>query len=237
MTDYAVGTGSGGSLILRDDGFNLTAIIKSTNGSTFASGKAWSIQVGAGSASGTFSLSGVGERVVWQGTLGGSARVIFNMGATGTSGLGGPTTLTVDINRATVPEAPTTLGWSEIGVSIAVINFAGNGSGGATVDYYLVRYGTANPPEAGPYVEFTTGTGRNPIGGLSTGTRYYYRVYAHNAMGYSAPSAVSEMITQTPTRVKIGGTYRIALPYVKVAGVYKLSEAYKKIAGTYRRTG
>lgn len=238
MADYTVGTGTTGTLIIRDDGYNLWAIIKNTGSQTFANGKSWSVQVGGGSASGTFSISGAQEVVVWQGATDSSLYMQLNMGATGTSGLGGPSSVGANIFRATAPGAPVGYAWSNIGVTTAQINFGGPGSdGGAGIDFYLVRYGKSNPPENGAYVEFTTGTGANPRTGLDPGATYYARVYAHNRVGYSAPSAVSGATTLAPARIKIGGTYRYAVPYIKVAGVYRMALPFVKSGGVYRRTG
>lgn len=237
MVDYVAATGTSGSLIIRDTGSTVYAIIKCTNPSTFANGVPWSIQVGAGSASGTFNISGNQEVVVWSGVVSGNAYVQLNMGSTGTSGLGGPASVGANIQRSTIPGAPNIQAWSNITPTSAQINFTGPASnGGAAIDYYLVRYGTSNPPENGAYTEFTTGTGANNRGGLQPDTTYYARVYAHNGNGYSAPSAVAAVTTLPSIWVRVGGVWKRAIPWVKVSGVWKRARPWVRVSGTWKRT-
>lgn len=235
MTDHTTPSGAG-LIMIRDLGSTVQFLVQAGSSSTFANGKTWSA---TGAGSGTFNYpTGAPLLLIASATITTSQNVTFNMGATGTSGLGGPTSLTVFLNRATVPGAPNISAWSNIGIDRATINFTSPASnGGAAIDYYLVRYGKTNPPESGTYVEFTTGTGLNPRTGLDPGSTYYARVYAHNSQGYGASSAIVSVLTLAPVHVKVGGHYKYAVPYVKVAGVYKAAQPYVKVAGVYKKTG
>lgn len=221
MTDYTTPTGTGGTMLIRDNGWTVDYFIKAGSTQTFANGKGWSA---TGTAGGTFNYpSGANWLLLGTATITTSQNVTLHIDATGTSGLGGPTDFTVYIGRATVPTPPTGLAWSNVGSTTAQINFSGSSSdGGSGIDYYLVRYGTSNPPENGGYTEFSTGTGANPRTGLTPGTTYYARVYAHNAVGYSSPSAVQAVTTldvpSVPTSVSaalltIGATSTVRVNY------------------------
>lgn len=240
MTDYSVGTGASSSLIIRDDGYTVSAIIENRSGASYSNGRTWSIYLGNGSsASGLFSIGRSSSVTVWSGVITTSMSVQFNMGATGTSGIGGPTTLNVNIFRATIPSPPQSPSFSEVSVTSLKVNFAGSASdGGSGLDYYLVRVGKSNPPTAGTYTDLVTPTGTgNLFTGLDPGAEYYAVVYAHNAVGYSAASAVIGTRTLGPARIKVAGVWKYGIPYVKVAGVWKLAQPFVKVAGLWKKTG
>lgn len=185
MTDWSVGTGQYGSLILRLTGNTLQAIIHNGYSGTYVNGGTGTIHVGAGAAAFTFSVNGVQDVVVWQGTLGaGSTAVSFTMNATGTQGLGGPTTLSVTINTANVPSAPGTPTVSSITNNRANVNFSAPANNGAAIDEYQIQYSTSSS-----YSSYSAPTGSgSPIAatGLAAVTTYYVRVRAHNSVGWGA---------------------------------------------------
>lgn len=236
MGDTTTGTGTSGTLIIRDNGSTIEFLISCSNSATHISGGTWSGVVNGVGVSGSFTINGVQTVSLGAWGVGTNQTVSFTMNSTGTSGLGGPTGISAFVSRATVPQAPTILACSNILPTSMQINFFGNGSGGATVDYYLVRYGTSNPPEAGAYVEFTTGTGANPRTGLIPDTTYYTRVYAHNGVGYSAPSATLATTTLPAMHVRVGGVWKYAIPWVKVGGVWKMARPFVKVSGVWKKT-
>lgn len=230
----AVGTGSGGTLEITDDGTTIQAVIVSTNGSTFVSGLAWSVYLGGGSASGSVNISGPGTYVVWSGTSGSTVSMTFNMGASGTSGLGGPTSVGATINRATVPSPPTSFSISNITSSSFQVNFGNSANnGGAAVDGFIVRRGATNPPQSGAYTDLVTASGTNVITGLPPSTQYYVVVYAHNAVGYSAPTAAIAVKTLGLAHIRSAGVWGNATPYVRVAGIWVPATPYVRKAGVW----
>lgn len=238
MVDYVVGTGTSGSLIIRDTGSTVYAIIKCTNPSTFANGVPWQVTLGGGAASGTFNISGNQEVVVWSGNVTSTANMSLWMGSTGTSGLGGPAQVNATISRATIPDPPYNVNATNIGPTNANITFYGPGNnGGAAIDYYLVRLSKNNPPWAAPYSDQVNYNGNAPFTGLEPGTTYYACVYAHNGVGYSNPSGVISFRTLGPMRVRIGGIWKYAIPYIKVSGIWKMATPFVKRAGVWKKTG
>ena len=60
-------------------------------------------------------------------------------------------------------------------------------NGGSPIDHYTVEEATS---DSGPFTQVgSTATNDFYVNGLTNGTRYYFRVWAHNAAGWSTPSA------------------------------------------------
>lgn len=91
-------------------------------------------------------------------------------------------------SASTVPEAPT-IGTATAGNALATVLFTPGANGGATVDYY-----TASSSPGGINVATTSTTGV-VVTGLSNGTAYTFRVYAHNSVGTSTASGASNSVT------------------------------------------
>lgn len=110
MVDHTKATGTAGALIIRDDGVHVTLLLRCNDTSTFVSGASFSRTVNGSTASGALNwASGGGTRVLsgpWTVTT--SQTVKLSISATGTQGLGGPTSLSVAISRA-LPAAPSAL--------------------------------------------------------------------------------------------------------------------------------
>lgn len=234
MTDYTKPTGTTGTLIIHDTGTTVQAIIKNTYAGTFTSGKSWSISVGAGSASGTFSISGAQEVVVWSGPVTSTLVVSFTMGATNSAGLGGPTTLSVTINRSSTPTSGVpgvTLPYpaiDQITQTTMRYRFSAGSNGGAAIDGYQVGYGTASTVQ-----HSVSSTGTSILTGLAPGTRYNVWSRAHNKNGWGPWSAVRTATTLTGAYIKVNGVWQPALPYVKVGGVWKVALPYVKKNGVW----
>lgn len=237
MTDYSVVTGTSGKLIIRDTGTTVQAIISNSSAPTFINSGSWSITVGSGSASGHFSINGVGSVVVWSGNITVTTAISFTMAATGTQGLGGPATVSATIYRATVPSAVQNLNITNVKATTLQVNFSAPASnGGASIDYYLIRIGTNNPPTTGSYTD-KTGNSGTVLTGLSPGVQYYVTVYAHNSAGYSTLATPVAVRTLGPFWVKVDGVWKLAQPYVKVNGAWKLAAPFVKVGGVWKQTG
>jgi hypothetical protein len=108
---------------------------------------------------------------------------------------------------------------------------------GSAVDYYLLRR-FDNAAGTGSYTDYTTTGLSYNVSGLTPGKTYSWRVYAHNGAadngGYSNASGMLTKATMAPLRVKVGGVYKYAVPYVKVNGAYKSAVPMGKRAGIYR---
>ena len=236
MPDYNTPTGTHGTLIIRDDGSTVSFIIQSTNSATSISGGSWSGTVNGTGVGGTFSLSGVGFTVLGSWTVSTNQTVVLNMGATGTSGLGGPTSGSANIVRftATVPSAPRDTSITDVGVSSMRVNFNSPASdGGAAIIDYLVR--VSKNPDLSAYTDYAT-FGSMLVTGLDPGTQYYCVVYARNSVGYSPASNILTARTIAPVMRRVDGVWRACAVYVKVGGVWRIADPYLKVSGVWRRT-
>lgn len=218
MTDYTRGTGSSGTMMIRDlwtptnGNYNVEFWINSNNGSTFSDHIPWSyVDNGVPSASFSYNYpAGAGWRRVGVYNHWSSGNVDFKLGATGTSGFGGPTTLTAYLGRATVPPAPTSVSFSNVGSTSLVATFGSNGDGGSPITEWRVEYGTdPNAPQISVVYN-----GPTTITGLNPGTTYYFWSRGLNALGagpYSPRTQVTMLrVPDSPTITDVTETSQIS---------------------------
>lgn len=188
MVDYTGPTGNAGTLIIRDDGSSITLLIACSDGATNigSPGRGWSATINGTPLSGQFTWpSGGGTRVIaGPYAVSTSQTVAFAIAATGTSGLGGPTTISAAINRA-LPVAPGTpvitrvsdtqhtLAWARNSVYSSVIIQRTSSDGTTWTGWQQI--GVA-PGNAATFTDTTTVANR----------RYVYRVAGTAASGQSA---------------------------------------------------
>lgn len=92
-----------------------------------------------------------------------------------------------------VPSAPQSLVAKPLDSAVKLTWAAPASNGGAAIDKYAVQRATS---AAGPFTNVGTPTSPSfTNSGLTNGTKYYFRVVAHNSAGWSAPSTV---VSATP---------------------------------------
>lgn len=195
MVDYTKPTGSAGMLYVRDNGATVTFLLTCTDPGTFGN-VSWSGTVNGVSVGGTqYFGAGAGTITLGSWAVSTAQQVTFAIGATGTMGLGGPTSLTAQITRA-LPAAPTnlavtrvsdssqSLGWTRQAVysSVVVQRTSSDGSWSG-----WQQVGVA-PGNAFSFTDTTTAANR----------RYVYRVAGRTAAGQSAWSNQAQIDT-TPS--------------------------------------
>ena len=252
MVDYTMATGAAGTMMIRDLGYQIQFHINSAYSATFVNGMAWSGRVNGSDVGGTFDYpSGSPWVHVASFDVGTTQDVRFSIGATGTSGFGGPTDFWVRIDRATVPGTPTNLQISNISHRSARLTFTVPGNGGAAIDQAHAEWRRVSDGVvvwddalfgAGP-------DGSSPVGGTSDpsgvsppvlfdpGTEYDVRVRMHNSVGWGNFSIRVSFRTLSGPRVKVGGTWRLSMAYVKVSGTWRPALVYVKVSGTWRLVG
>lgn len=192
MADYTKATGSGGTMMIRDTGTNVELWIIAGSTQTWVNGATY-----GGTWSGSYNYPTGGNWLrISSVSVTSNATVTFTLNATGTSGLGGPTTLSVAISRGTVPGSPGTsvTGISSTGATIVVTAPASNG--GVAIDGYEAYILTNNAwPGQGGDIIASAGGGSFSTGALRRATTYYYTARAHNAVGYSAWTPMQAFIT------------------------------------------
>lgn len=195
MTDYTKPTGSSGTMMIRDVGNGWVEFwINSNNNTTFNSALPWGWTVDGITGTSTYNYpKGAGWRRVSSYYVVNTQTVTFRLGATGTTGFGGPTTFNQFISRQTVPGPPQALViYPEyITANSMYMTFNGGSDGGSPILEWQIGYGT-DPWNAQLY----WGTsGASTITGLASGTTYYFWVRARNALGWGAWSNRSSATT------------------------------------------
>src|SRR4051812_13465365 len=106
MTDYTKSTGSSGTMMIRDTGSTVEFWLKA-GASTWAADMdyGWTVNGSTGTDQYNF-VSGGSWQKLRSFSVSTDQTVTFRLFATGTSGLGGPTTFSVSIERASAPNAP-----------------------------------------------------------------------------------------------------------------------------------
>lgn len=328
MTDYTRATGSSGTMMIRDSGGYIEFWLQAGS-LTYNHQLNWGYTINGVTGTGVFDfVSGGGWQRLGRWAVNSSQTVTFRLMASGTSGLGGPTTFAVAINRATIPPAPI-LAISSYTATSATLNSTNNGNGGSTLDQWQLGYGT-NPSYPVSYMNLNLSTGDGTVTGLAKGSTYYFWARVHNAFGWSGwsaraslttwkepPAPTTPVVTAGPTQnsvtvkylnqgnggtaileyqlafdkvnppvttmvgpnngiaalsnlsagdkyyfrvrarnavgwgawsgiltvqlkagayVKMGVTWKRAVPYVRVNGVWKVAQPYVKIAGLWKQT-
>ena len=194
MTDYYMATGSTGSMLIRDTGGNVEFWITSNNGTTFDHEMPWTYTINGYTYPGYLEYryeAGMGWRQVGVWNITYSQTVMFKLGPTGTSGLGGPTTFNQFIFRPVVPSSPSTPSIGTVGSTTVAITFTDGSDGGSAIDSRKIGYGT-NP--SAPTADISS-DGSDTVTGLTPGTLYYFWAATHNSVGWSAWSARAQATT------------------------------------------
>jgi len=192
VTDYTKPTGSTGTMKITDTGTTVEYWLKAGSG-TYNDHLPWGYTInGITNNDKTFNFvqGGAWQKLgTWTVTT--SQTVTFRLFDTGTSGLGGPTTLTANISRSSAPAAPSPVVLSNITSTSVFGTFTDGANNGAAIDSRQIGYGTdSNTPQITISSDLTT-----DITGLTPGTKYYFWARTHNAKGYSPWSVRSDATT------------------------------------------
>jgi hypothetical protein len=129
--------------------------------------------------------------------------------ATGTDPPQEPTPYAAELTvlAASAPTAPRSPTATPGNTRVKLAWLAPSSNGGATVDRYVVRRATN---KSGPWTKIAFSTTRGYTAkGLTNGTRYYFRIRAHNAAGWGPSSTV---INAVPRKVPTAPRSPVATP-------------------------
>lgn len=204
-------TGTTGTMRIYDTGTNVEFWLINPNPATHSAGLPWSGTVNGQSVGGAFPWPDPGTRLVGSWAVTTSQTVSFTLGATGTSGFGGPTTVSMFISRATVPSPPTWNRVENVTPQGFRLYFTRGGDGGSPIIEENAHYSTS-PTFASIHWDNIIGNGQytDPTndGNLSPGTTYYIRIRSRNAIGWSGWSATWTQATLGGFRVSDGSTWQ-----------------------------
>lgn len=237
MVDYDKSTGTSGTLRIRDLGGTVEFWVNSGQTASWDGDVlfSWSGAGGSGSSNG-YAYPGNTWRRVGLVNVVNSGTVYFSMGATGSGGLGGPTSHSAYINRATVPPAPTRPVFSEIKHESVKVQFSSTGTGGAAIIEWQLRFGPDGSAIMSAQNWNITSSGTSIVTGLKPGSYYAAWARGRNSRGWGPWSQGASFFTLAGCMVKVNGTWKPAVPYVKVNGVWVPAVPYVKVAGVWTIT-
>lgn len=228
MTDWTKSTGSSGTMMIRDTGSAVEFWIKSGSG-TYNHDMPWKYTVnGATSAWKQYDYVGDGSyKRLGSWTVTSDQTVTFYLGDTDTSGLGGPTTFSHAIDRASAPNPPSTPQVTVNSSTQVTVVFSDGANNGAGIDSRQIGYGTSSSTVQ----TIVSSDGSTVITGLTPDVGYYFWARTHNAKGYSgwsgraygrmwsvpwAPAAVQlSNITQSSVHAVFVGNYGGGTPVLE----------------------
>ena len=202
MTDWTKTSGTNGTMMIRDTGSSVEFWFKAGNSAEWVNGLAFNWTANGSTNSNTINYpTGADWYHVGSVSVSTNQTVTFRL-LTDTSipGIGGPTTFSHAITRATEPPSPDTPQLSSIKSTSILVKFASNGDGGADIDLREIGYST----NSGVISNTTISDGSTTVGGLNPGTRYYFWARVHNFVGWSnwsgRTSAVTLRVPDAPTK-------------------------------------
>lgn len=235
------GIGSAGTMEIWDDGSTILMRIRSSDSATNSGAipikalfnGSWSDWTYVNYPSGSPWVN------VWAQGVSTSQTVAFQVGDTGTMGFGAGGQLSAAVNRtppASKPGTPGTPVASNVSVDRLTLSWTIPSNGGATIDQMLLRRSSTS--DFASYVDYPRAGNATSyeVTGLTPGQDYYWRVYAHNSVGYSNPSGTLKQATLGGGRLKVAGAWRDVARWMKVAGVWKRTTRWVKVAGVWKRS-
>lgn len=216
MVDYDTPTGTtGGFLRITDNGTN-TIIFKLKSGNTLAWANnhpyRWFVNnVHSGNSyKFTYPAGGAILNLITFTNVTTAQTVWFEIDATGSTGLGGPTRATQYITRGSVPSAPTSVSAlvsNEQGTQFLVSWGSPSSNGGHSITKYAVRYGTSSSLSGNG----TETTSMYMYQAAGQGSTMYAQVRAYNSLGWGAWSNVVGVIMRNVPSM-------VATPTLEVLG-------------------
>lgn len=200
MSDATRGTGSSGTMMIRDLGNGVNAAnvefwLNSNNSSTWSDHIPWGWTINGSTGSSTFYYhpgSGWQRLGVW--FVSAAQTVHFRLGATGTSGFGGPTDFSVNITRGTVPPQTSPVRYLSVGNTSVIAAFDGHGTGGAPFIQWQLAW--SRDPNVIAQDGNMSSSGTSTVNGLLPGTKYYFWARGENTLGWGPWSARTDVTTQ-----------------------------------------
>lgn len=202
MTDWTKATGGTGLMMIRDTGSVVEFWFKAGNTADWVNGLGFNWTVNGTTNSNSINYpTGADWYHVGSATATSNQTVIFRLlSDTNIDGIGGPTTFSHAVTRATEPPPTDTPQLSSIKSTSILVKFASNGDGGADIDLREIGYSKNSTV----ITDTVISDGSTTVGGLDDGTRYYFWARVHNFVGWSnwsgRASAVTLRVPDAPSK-------------------------------------
>lgn len=237
MVDYTKATGVSGTMMMRVTSSTVEFWLKSGWGSSFFGNVNFSYSGPHGS--GSFG-HGYSSGDTWQrmGTITAtrSGTYSWTMPWSGSSQIGGPTTQSVYVQRATVPPAPTPVAFTNIKHESVRTIFNSQGNGGSGVLEWQIRFGPDGSSILSAQNSSYSSSGTRVMTGLKPGSYYAAWARGRNAIGWGPWSSGRSFYTLAGCHVRVGGLWKSAVPYVRVDGGWYPSIPYIRKDGVWSPT-
>jgi Fibronectin type III domain/Siphovirus protein of unknown function (DUF859) len=137
---------------------------------------------------------------------------------------------------ASPPDHPGTPTFSNISATSLTVSWAAPAdNNGASIDNYRLRRWTGSS-QSGSYVDSVSNSRTRNVTGLVPGQTYTFAAYAHNSAGWSSASGDAHTGTLSGAWIRVGTSWKMAVPYVRVNGVWKMAIPYVRQGGTWHPT-
>lgn len=207
MVDYTRTTGTTGTMMIRDLGSTIEFWFKAGYSNDYWNGMSFTVTANGSADTFTVNYStGAAWLRVRTKSVTSTQTITFRLNtATGTNGMGGPTSFSQYIDRGSPPGASSVPTISSIGSTQAIVSFSDGSNGGLPIDTRQIGYGTS-----GTYPSTLVTSDRSTlITGLTPGVRYYAWARAHNSKGWGpwGPRAtfVTLRVPDVPSSVTFSG--------------------------------
>lgn len=183
MVDWTKTTGSNGTMMIRDTGSTVELWFKAGHPSDWYNDLDFSYTVDGDTTNKTINYpTGADWYRIGVDNATYNQIVTFKLvTATGITGMGGPTTFTHAVSRATIPGAPSTPRISGIKATSMVVSFTDGSNGGDGIDSRQIGYD--DNPDASS-LTIVSSDGSTTISGLTTNRIYYFWARTHNSEGW-----------------------------------------------------
>lgn len=161
----------------------------------------------------------------------------FTVTVTGLEAYGTSTKITATFTLESGPLAPYVSGFQA--GNIKSNSFLGDltsvAPNGGTLNNARVRYNTSPSPTGATDV-IRGSWGDVAVNGLVGGTLYYFAMSVSTSQyGWGPWTSWKSFTTLPAVQVRVGGTWKHAVPFVKVNGTWKQADRWVKVNGVWRR--
>jgi hypothetical protein len=198
MTDWTKTTGVNGTMMIRDTGSDVEFWFRAGHPAEWVNGLDFSYTANGSTTPRTINYpTGADWFKIGERNVSTDQTVIFRLlSDTSIDGIGGPTTFSHAINRATNPSAPSRPVITAIRATAMTVSFSDGSNGGDAIDSRQIAYSTlSSTPGSSTSYPVVSSDGSTNITGLSEGTRYYFWARTHNSEGYSSWSPSASAVT------------------------------------------